>query len=145
MVSKKLQSKSMYIDTTTKELECAMLFFEKYRNEGFESSMNIIKSLAFDMNIEPIISTKRFVFMKKQFDENDHDEDIQLAEESFRVNYFLVVVDMTIASLKDRYEQLKIFENIFRFLFDSKKLKSLDDNELRESCTKFKIKYLILL
>ena len=66
MVSKKLQSKSMYIDTTTKELECVMLFFEKYRNEGFESSMNIIKSLAFDMNIEPIISTKRFVFMKKQ-------------------------------------------------------------------------------
>ena len=52
---------------------------------------------------------------------------------------------MTIASLKDRYEQLKIFENIFGFLFDSKKLKSLDDNELRESCTKFKIKYLILL
>ena len=58
---------------------------------------------------------------KKQFDENDHDEEIQSAKESFRVNYFLVVLDMTIASLKDRFEQLKIF--------DSKKLKSLDDNE----------------
>ena len=45
---------------------------------------------------------------------------------------------MTIASLKDRFEQLNIFENIFGFLFDSKKLKSLGDNELRESCTKFK-------
>ena len=31
-----------------------------------------------------------------------------------------------------------MFENILRFLFDSKKLKSLDDNELRESCIKFK-------
>ena len=39
-----------------------MLFFEKYRNEGFESSMNIAKSLAFDMNIEPILPTKRCVF-----------------------------------------------------------------------------------
>ena len=38
---------------------------------------------------------------KKQFDENNHDEEIQSAEESFRVNYFLVVVDMTIASLKE--------------------------------------------
>ena len=56
----------------------------------------------------------------------------------FRVNYFLVIVDMTISSLKDRFEKLKIFENIFGFLFDSKKLKSLDDNELREYCTKFK-------
>ena len=45
---------------------------------------------------------------------------------------------MAIASLKDRFEQLNIFENIFGFLFDSKKLKSLGDNELRESCTKFK-------
>ena len=45
---------------------------------------------------------------------------------------------MAIASLKDRFEQLNIFENIFGFLFDSKKLKALGDNELRESCTKFK-------
>ena len=58
---------------------------------------------------------------------NNHDEEIQSAKESFRVNYFLVVVDIEIASLKDRFNQLKIFENIFGFLFDSKKLKSLGD------------------
>ena len=58
MVSKKLQSKSMCIGTTTKELDGVMLFFEKYRNEGFGSSMNIAKSLAFGMNIEPILPTK---------------------------------------------------------------------------------------
>ena len=122
MMNKKFQSKSMCIDTITKELESVMLFFEKYKNEGFESSMNIAKSLAFDMNIKPILHTKRSVFRKKQFDENNHDEEIQSAEESFRVNYFLVVVDMTIASLKDRFEQLNIFKNIFGFLFDSKKV-----------------------
>ena len=65
MVSKKFQSKSMCIDTTTKKLEGVMLFFEKYRNEGFESSMNIAKSLAFHMNIESILPTKRCVFRKK--------------------------------------------------------------------------------
>ena len=57
--------KFMCIDTTTNELEGVMLFFEKYRNEGFESSMNIAKSLAFDMNIESILPTKRCVFRKK--------------------------------------------------------------------------------
>ena len=120
MVSKKLQSKSMCIDTTTKEFKCVMLVFEKYRNEMFESSMNIAKSFAFDMNIEPILPTKRCVFRKKQFDKTDNDEEIQSAEESFKVNYFLVVVDITISSLKDKFELLKIFENIFGFLFDSK-------------------------
>ena len=64
-VSKKLQSKSICIDTTTKELEGVILFFEKYKNEGFESSMNISKSLAFDMNIELILPTKRCIFRKK--------------------------------------------------------------------------------
>ena len=65
MVSNKLQSKSMCIDTTTNELEGEMLFFEKYRNEGFESNMDIAKSLAFDMNIKPILPTKYCIFRKK--------------------------------------------------------------------------------
>ena len=54
----------MCIDTITKEFEGVMLFFEKYRNEGFESSMNIAKNVAFDMNIEPILLTKHCVFRK---------------------------------------------------------------------------------
>ena len=66
MVSKKLQSKSMCINTTTKELKGVMLFFEKYGNEGLESSMNISKNLAFDMNIEQILSTRRCGFRKKK-------------------------------------------------------------------------------
>ena len=60
----------MCIDTTTKELEDVILFFEKYRNEGFESSMNIAKSLAFDMKIEsmPLTNTTliQHNFLRKQ-------------------------------------------------------------------------------
>ncbi|KAK8302504.1 hypothetical protein V6Z11_D04G090300 [Gossypium hirsutum] len=48
-----------------------------------------------------------------------------------------VIVEMTITSLKSRFEQLKIFESIFEFLFDSNKLKSLDEKELRECCATF--------
>lgn len=44
---------------------------------------------------------------------------------------------MTIVLLKNRFEQLKTFESIFGFLYDSKKLKSLNESELKESCTKF--------
>ncbi|WCJ37047.1 hAT family dimerization domain [Euphorbia peplus] len=131
----------MCIDTTKKEIEDVMLYFKKYRDEGFESSMNIAKSLALDMKIEPTFPTKRRVSRKKQFDEsdsdNDNDEEEQSAEESFRVKYFLFVVDKAIVSLQDRFEQLEIFESIFGFLCDSKRLKSLDNDELRNSCTHF--------
>jgi predicted DNA-binding protein (UPF0251 family) len=37
------------IEITMKEVESIMLYFEKYRNENFASSMNIAKSLAIDI------------------------------------------------------------------------------------------------
>jgi hypothetical protein len=43
---------------------------------------------------------------------------------------------MTITSLKNRFEEMKTFETNFGFLYDSRKLKSLDDNELKECCVK---------
>jgi len=55
-----------------------MLYFEKYANKGKESSMNIVKNLAFDMSIEPTLLTKirsfKVVFSPKDlsdFDAND--------------------------------------------------------------------------
>ncbi|KAK9705791.1 hypothetical protein RND81_07G082100 [Saponaria officinalis] len=48
----------------------------------------------------------------------------QSPEEMFRVNYFL-------------FEQYKNFENIFSFLFTSKKINLLDDEQLKLSCTCF--------
>ena len=64
-------------------------------------------------------------------------EELQLpAIESFRITYFLVIVDTAIASLSSRFDQLKADE-LFGFLFNSNNLKSLDESSLRESCTTF--------
>jgi hypothetical protein len=49
--------------------------------------------------------------------------------ESFRVNYFLIIVDAAIAWLTSRFEKLKTFEKVFGFLFNSENLKFLDDND----------------
>jgi len=65
MVIKKLQSKSMCIDTTVKQLESVLLFFEKYRDDGFTSNMNATKSVALDMDVEPIFPTKHRVIRKQ--------------------------------------------------------------------------------
>lgn len=90
MVSKKLQSKIVCIDATLKQIEGVISYFQKYRNEKFDSSVQIAKSIAYDMDIEPNFPVKRQGKRKKYFDEiSDNDEEIQLSSmESFRVNYF---------------------------------------------------------
>jgi hypothetical protein len=134
--SKKLQSKIVCMDATLKQIEGVISYFQKYRDEGFEPSIEVAKGIA---STEPKFPTKRQGKRKKHFDEiNDQDEEIKLsALESFRVNYFLVVVDAAIASLTSQFEQLKTFEKVFGFLFNSKNLKSLDDNDLQRHCTYF--------
>lgn len=73
--------------------------------------MNIGKSLAFDVCIELILSTKRHNFKKGQYDKNDNDEEIQSPEKSFRVNN----------------------------LFDARMMKSLDNDKVKKTCSNFKV------
>ncbi|VAH96864.1 unnamed protein product [Triticum turgidum subsp. durum] len=128
MVSKKLQSEFMCIDVTLKQIEGAISFFKKYINDGFASSVNIAKSIASDMDIDPVFPVKRHVIRKKHFDEtngseenNQMEEAQAVAKESFRVKYFLVMIDVAINSLTTRFDELKSFGSIFGFLFNSKK------------------------
>ena len=63
---------------------------------------------------------KRISRRKKQFDENVEDEIVKSLQESFRIDYFLYIVDKAIAILQSRFEQFKIYEDIFAFLFNIK-------------------------
>lgn len=83
MISKKLQDKTICIDNAMKQVKGVMFFFEKYRNYGFRSSMNMAKNLAHEMDIDAIFSKKRPCFRKKQFDETYHNEVIQTSEDDF--------------------------------------------------------------
>jgi hypothetical protein len=138
-VSKKLQSKIVSIDATLKHIEGVISYFKKYRDEGFTSSMDTAKNIASEMDIEPKFRTKRQGRRKKQFDEQyDQDEEIQRSVvDSFRVEYFNVMIDNAIASLTTRFEQMKAFDNIFGFLFNSENLKSLDETDLLVHCKVF--------
>nr|TKV92504.1 hypothetical protein SEVIR_9G165400v2 [Setaria viridis] len=138
-VSKKLQFKIVSIDDTLKHIEGVISYFKKYRDEGFTSSMDTGKNIASEMDIEPKFCTKRQGKRKKQFyEQDDQDEEIQRSVvDSFRVEYFNVMIDAAIASLTSRFEQMKKFDNIFGFLFNSKNLKSLDEADIWLHCKNF--------
>jgi hypothetical protein len=65
VVSKKLQSPSMCINSTLQQIEGIMDFFDNYRNNGFATSLTIAKRIASDMGIEPSFPIKRQVTRKK--------------------------------------------------------------------------------
>ncbi|KAJ6826797.1 zinc finger MYM-type protein 1-like [Iris pallida] len=135
MVSKTLQYEDMSIDIVVSCLQGLVIFFENYRKNRFNSAMVEAKEMALKMKIEPIFSVKRHACKKRHFDEIGNTErEKQSAEESFRTDYFLVIVDIAISELRERFEQLHILQSIFGFLFDAAKLKSLDDDELKYSC-----------
>ena len=136
-ISKKLQSQSMCIDSTLRQIEGMLSYFDTYRNEGFASSMIIATEIASEMGVETTFPVKRHATRKKQFDETDYNEAILQAEKDFEVNYFLVMVDNAISSLKSRFEELQSFKGIFGFIMSSENLKSLDSDGLKECCTKF--------
>ena len=62
------------------------------------------------MKKEPVIN-------KKQFDENIENEDIKSPQELFRIDYFLYIVDKAITTLQNKFEQFKIYEDIFAFFY----------------------------
>jgi hypothetical protein len=136
-VSKKLQSPDMCIDSALNQIQGMVQYFEAYRNEAFSSSLIIAKGIATEMGVEALFPIKRRALRKKQFDENNCEEEILEGERAFEVKYFLFVVDMAITSLKTRFEELMVFKDIFGFLLSSTILKSLNDTKLEESCTKF--------
>ncbi|KAK4566468.1 hypothetical protein RGQ29_002637 [Quercus rubra] len=112
-ISKNLQSKDMHIDVAIDQL--------KY---GFTSAMISSKEIATKMEIEPIFCEKRIIHKKKQFDENANDEITQSAEESFRINYFLYIVDQAISSIEKMLRELK-YKNLISN-FASQKARKID-------------------
>ena len=135
-VSKMLQSKDIDIDATISHLKALISFFETYRETGFKSDKIIVKEIVVQIKIEPTFCEKRIIYRKKQFDENASEEITHSAEESYRVNYFLYIVDQAISSLNSRFEQFQKYEDIFGFLFDLHKLHITDDDCLKPCCDK---------
>jgi hypothetical protein len=60
-------------------------------DEGFSSSLIIAKGIATEMGAEALFPIKRRALTKKQFDENNCEEEILKGERAFEVKYFLFV------------------------------------------------------
>jgi hypothetical protein len=87
------------------------------------------------MDIDTSFRKRREIKRKRHFDENPDEANIatQSAEESFRITYFLPIVDQAVSSLTKRFEQYQGYQKNFGFLFNS-----LDNESLHSSCDNLK-------
>ena len=88
--------------------------------------------IAKELEIESVFQEKHVIRRKKHFNENVDIEITQSIEESFKINYFLFIIDQAISSIEQRFEQFHIYEELFVFLFSFEKLKSFDDDSLKD-------------
>lgn len=138
-VSKSLQSENIDIDAAIHQLNGLVLYFKKYRETGFEEAKAKARKVAADMEIEAEFPTKqkRIIRRKKHYDEDIEiaDENVLLSpEESFRIDYFNILMDQALVSLQSRFEQFQKYEETFGFLLDLKKLPAASEESLRASC-----------
>ncbi|EOA18961.1 hypothetical protein CARUB_v10007596mg [Capsella rubella] len=143
-VSKILQSEDMDIDIAIVQLKGLVSFFRNYRETGFQAAKVEAERIATSMDIDHVFSVKakRICKRKRYHDEEAEKvgEDVILsAEENFRLNYFIKIVDQGLVSLETRFDQLQGYEKTFGFLFDLTKLQLANDDELMVSCTNLEV------
>jgi hypothetical protein len=140
-VSKHLQAKDMLIDDAIDKVQGLISFFKDYRENGFVEALQIAKAIALEMDIGTSFRKRRVIKRKRHFDENpdDTNSDTRSEEESFRITYFIPIIDQAISSLTRRFEQYQGYQKIFGFLFTSEILQSLDNESLKSSCDNLEV------
>ncbi|XP_039015553.1 uncharacterized protein LOC120145913 [Hibiscus syriacus] len=137
LATNEILSKDMLIDIAMSEIKGLISFFKNYRDVGFSNAMDIAKTIAIEIGIDQVFPHRRMIRRKRQFDELNGEETSLSPEESFRIQYFICIVDQVIPSLENRFEQYELYESDFGFLFNSNKLQSMDDIKLQSCCINF--------
>jgi hypothetical protein len=135
-----LSSNHASVDGAIDKVQVLISFFKNYREIGFLEALQTAKDIAHEMDIDTSFRKRREIKRKRHFDENPDEANIatQSAEESFRITYFLPIVDQAVSSLTKRFEQYQGYQKNFGFLFNSKVLQSLDNESLHSSCDNLK-------
>ncbi|XP_016847832.1 zinc finger MYM-type protein 1-like [Anolis carolinensis] len=139
MVSKLLQNVTIDLQSSMDLIKSVKTFLERMRSEeGLNNVITDAKELAkkidaaADFEKEPLSRSRK---VKRQFSYESKDEAVLSGKESFKVNFFFVVLDTAISSLKERFELMDNHSESFKFLYDISSLgKSLKETELKIAC-----------
>uniref|UniRef100_A0A3B5R5L1 DUF4371 domain-containing protein n=1 Tax=Xiphophorus maculatus TaxID=8083 RepID=A0A3B5R5L1_XIPMA len=115
--SKALQAADVSMDTAIRLIESLKEFLLKYREEGFQKSLDIAGKIAIEMDASPEFKQKRHRKQKKFPDDNScpghHEKE---PTRHFRCMVFNVIVDTLLQELSERFSNFQLVSEKFKFI-----------------------------
>ncbi|CAI6367503.1 unnamed protein product [Macrosiphum euphorbiae] len=135
IVSKSTQDHKMDKNTSVKMVQSLIQFLHQYREIIIFNFAKIAATkLGEDADIVVAFKNPRVRKKKKLFDYENVEEPVLNNEDRFRTNYFFIILDHAIQSIKKRFKQLETYSDNFGFLHRIGKLKTMENNDLLKHC-----------
>ena len=127
LLSKSLQSPDIDLSKCTEMLKKCCTLWKKYeiyiyKNIDFQSAILSAKELAEELQETEFRPIKRIRFVERQADETARDEPIVSPKKKFEVEFFYSLLDATLISVNERFEQLNKYSNSWSFLYNIKQI-----------------------
>lgn len=141
VVSKMFQDPKLNIGIALEMIENLKEYFTKKRsNEHFLDIISKSKKLSLNVNGDTTFPIEqRLRKRKKHFDYETEDEPIIDPQNSFKCNFYYIILDSTLSSLNERFELLRSNSDIFLIFYSIKNLIQMSDKELLKHCNDLQI------
>ncbi|XP_065650572.1 uncharacterized protein LOC136078711 [Hydra vulgaris] len=133
-------SSATSLDILASEINATKAFLYEYRENGFSDARVKASEIAIVLGIEKVFSMVRSRKKKSIYSYECADHTWQ-PEHQYKADFFLPLIDMSIASVKERFEQISIVTKLYDFLYRSESLiKACNENSLSAYCKNLQIK-----
>ncbi|KAA0722918.1 Calsequestrin-1 Aspartactin [Triplophysa tibetana] len=137
-VSKILQGPKVSIETMKREISAVIDFLQDFREHGFNAAKIDAREIAEKIEVEMIWPDVRQKKTKRQFDYEGREETTSTAEEHFRREFFLHLVDTALVKTRERFSYMENFFKLYGFLYSTDVMKStVQAGNLDECCRRF--------
>ncbi|KAJ8006189.1 hypothetical protein DPEC_G00125650 [Dallia pectoralis] len=140
-VSKMLQSPQVSIETLRRETRGVTEFLEEYREKGLTSAQTDAREIAEKLKVEMTWPEVRQRRAARQFEYEGKEQTESTAEEHFKRDFFLVLVDTAVVTIKERFSQMESFHELYGFLYTIDEMRSSEQKgKLDECCQRLELK-----
>lgn len=138
VVSKSMQSPNMIVPSLVNMFDNLLSFLKEIRSDNeYEIILNDAQEIAIEMDCEATFSSDTSVRPRKKkrmFDYESNDNNISDPKTNYKINFFYTTIDIAISKVKERFEQIKNFNDLFGFLNNIKEFsKENEDFRLKTS------------
>lgn len=122
-----------------REISAVIDFLQDFRVNGLNAAKIDARELAEKIGeVEIIWPDVRQKKTKRQFDYEGTEETTSTAEERFRREFFLHLVDIALIMTRERFSYMENFFNLYGFLYSTETMKStVQAGNLDECCNRF--------